>query len=112
MRKVRLADQIKDVLATTFAQGRVNDPRVQGITITHVRLTADLQLATVYFRAFEGSNIEEVQAGLTSCHGMLRNVLADQLLVRRVPELRFYYDESIERGAHIEKLLDQVGKGE
>jgi ribosome-binding factor A len=106
-RKDRLADEIRDVLALCFSGNRLSDPRVQGVTVTHVKLTGDLQLASVYFRVYDASKRGEAEKGLESCKGFLRNQLATALDVRRVPELRFFFDESIEYGARIEQLLQQ-----
>ncbi len=109
-RKERLGEEIRDLLAACFAGGRINDPRLEGVTITHVKLTADLQLASVYFRAYEPEKTETMIKGLESCKGFLRKQLASGLDIRRVPELRFFYDESVEYGSRIEFLIQQ-GKG-
>jgi ribosome-binding factor A len=109
-RKDRLGDEIRDLLANCFAGDRLNDPRIQGVTVTHVKLTGDLQLASVYFRVYESERKDEVLKGLESCKGFLRKHLASGLDIRRVPELRFFYDESVEYGSRIEFLIEQ-GKG-
>ncbi|MBM4250470.1 MAG: 30S ribosome-binding factor RbfA [Deltaproteobacteria bacterium] len=111
LRQARLADEMRDVLAATFTGGQLSDPRVAGVTITAVKLSADLQLATVYFRIYgEGPErtAPDAAAGLKSATGFLRRVLADAFDIRRVPNLRFFYDESIERGSKIESLLAQI----
>lgn len=85
----------------------MSDPRLQGVTITFVRLSGDLQLANVYYRVYDQDSVETAHAGLLRSGGLLRKHLANQLRVRRVPELRFFYDESVEKGARIEQLLSQ-----
>ncbi len=111
LRQTRLADEMRDVLAAVFTGGQLSDPRVTDVTITAVKLSADLQLATVYFRLY-GDKPEQVAvaaaAGLKSATGFLRRLLADAFDIRRVPNLRFFYDESIERGSKIESLLAQI----
>lgn len=107
-RKDRLADEIRDVIGSCFLGGRVADPRLQGVTITHVRLSGDLQQATVYFRFYGETKVEDVEKGLRSCKGFLRNALATNLRVRRVPELHFFYDKSVEYGSNIEDLLRKI----
>ncbi len=108
LRQTRLADEIRDVLGTAFQGGNMRDPRLEDVTITAVKLTADLQLASVYFRLY-GDNTDErlagVQKGLESATSFLRRRIADAVDLRRVPNLRFFYDESIERGSRIEELL-------
>jgi ribosome-binding factor A len=108
LRQERLAHEMRDILASCFFAGKMEDPRLQGITITHVKLTADLQLASVYYRLFVPSEKEAAVLGLERCAGHLRKVLAEELKMRRVPVLRFFYDESIETGSRIEDLLSRV----
>lgn len=108
LRKDRLADQIRDILAACFFGGKMSDPRLEGVTITHVKLSADLQMASVYFRCYEQSQEQQSKVGLERSKGFLRRQLADSLSLRRVPELRFFYDESIEHGARIESLLKEI----
>ncbi len=110
LRKDRLADEIRDILAVAFTGGMLRDPRLDGITITAVKLTPDLQLASVYFRLY-GPNPEAVagaKIGLASAAIFLRRRLAESLDIRRVPNLRFFFDESLDRGSRIEHLLNQI----
>lgn len=109
LRKERLADEIRDTIAVCFTAGNMRDPRLENITITAVKLTADLQLASVYYRVMgadrPGPNVE---MGLASAVGFLRRRVAEALDVRRVPNLRFFYDESVEYGSKIEGLLSNL----
>ncbi len=116
LRQERLADEIRDVLAACFQGGQMQDPRLSNVTITAVKLTGDLQQATVYFRLYE-PDVEQVSndgkkkaiaqaiAGLESASGYLRRRIGEEILLRRVPSVRFLFDESIGQGALIEKLL-------
>lgn len=110
LRQERLADEIRDTLAMCFRAGQMEDPRLAGVTITAVKLTADLQLASVYFRIYsdEEGAPEKAKAGLISASGFLRRRLAQNVEARRVPGLRFFFDESIERGSRIESLLAKI----
>ena len=114
LRQQRLADQIRDLLAQCFSAGQMRDPRLETVTITHVKLSGDLQLATVYYRIMNesgsnlGQEVDGAQAGLEHASGFLRKKLAGHLDIRRVPNLRFFYDESVERGARIEYLLSKL----
>jgi ribosome-binding factor A len=108
LRKDRLADEIRDIMATAFSSGRMNDPRLAEVTITAVKLSGDLQVASVYFRLFEKDHQKAALEGLESCKGFLKHKLATSLSVRRVPELRFYHDDSVEYGANIEELLARL----
>lgn len=110
LRQDRVADQIRDRLALLFSLEEISDPRLDGVTITAVKVTPDLQLASVYYRVLDNSDESRKQAqkGFESCNGFLRKKLSEGLDLRRVPELRYFFDESIERGAHIEKLLGDL----
>ncbi|MBI2602008.1 MAG: 30S ribosome-binding factor RbfA [Deltaproteobacteria bacterium] len=111
-RQVRLADAIRDIIANCITQ-TLNDPRVREVVITQVRLSGDLQLATVYFRIFdEKTSKEEAKKGLEGCRGLFRRMVGDAVDLRRVPELRFFYDESIEKGARIEHLIATINSKE
>ncbi|MBP6218701.1 MAG: 30S ribosome-binding factor RbfA [Oligoflexales bacterium] len=111
LRQVRLADEMRDVLASCFMAHRLEDPRLENIVITHVKLSADLQLASVYFRVMgrEDKEVAEQMAsisqGFESCKGFLKKALSARIKLRRIPNLRFFYDESIETGARVESIL-------
>ncbi len=110
LRKDQLADQIRDILAMNFQGGRLSDPRLESVTITAVKLTADLQQATVYFRTYDPAQADKAMRGLVSASGLLRRGLSEALDVRRVPELHFKYDKSIEYASRIETVLDAIDK--
>lgn len=107
VRQRRLADEIRDLIASCFQGGRMEDPRLGGVTITAVKLSPDYQVASVYYRVFNDVAHEEVQKGLERAAGMLRHQLR-HLELRRLPSLRFFYDASIERGERIENLLSKL----
>ena len=98
LRQDRVADQIRDTLALLFSGEEISDPRLSGITITAVKVTPDLQLASVYFRVLDDNeeNRKNADRGFGSCTGFLRKKLAGVLDLRRVPMLRFFFDESID----------------
>ena len=104
----KVSDQIKDVVSIQFSGGRINDPRLQNIAITAVKITADLRLATVYFRNYSDTPLEEVEVALEKITGYLKRKIATTTHSRRIPDLRFRYDVSIEVGSRIEKLLGEV----
>ena len=87
----------------------VKDPRVSGsfISILRVDTAADLRNATVQYSVL-GEGRDEVKKGLKSAQGYIRRELAQRLNLRATPELCFIYDDSIEHGAHIAKLLEDI----
>lgn len=107
-RQSRLADEIRDLLALFLTSGKLHDPLLANVTITAVKLSPDLQLASVYYRVFEDKDVKQAGRSLTKAAGLLRHELSQNLDVRRVPQLRFFYDESIERASRIESLLEKI----
>jgi len=107
IRQERLGDQVRDILAQQFSGGRISDPSLQGVTITFVKMSSDLQLATVYFRLYDPSQTAEALQGLERCKGFLRKNLAGELDLRRVPDLRYFYDDRLEKWHKIDNLLRQ-----
>ncbi len=91
-------------------QRQVKDPRLGSfVTVTGVSTSADLRYARI-FVSHMGSE-EEKQAtlnALASASGFFRREMAKRLRLRRIPELSFHWDDSIERGTHILQLIDQV----
>lgn len=111
VRQDRLGDRIKDLLATFLLSGKLGDPRLADVVVTSVALSADLQNAKVYFRTYgEGGNKAAIQKALTKAKGRFRTHLAQNLDVRRAPELSFFHDESIENASRIEELLRNLNQ--
>ena len=91
----------------------VKDPRVTGmISITAVDTTPDLRYAKVFVSMLDKTDVQEVVKGLKSAAGYLRRQLGQALQLRYTPELTFVPDNSIEEGAHILKLLNDLEKSE
>ena len=109
-RRGRINDAIKEELA--IALGEVREPKVINnfVSITRAEVAPDLKYAAVYFSCM--GDFKEAEEGLKKCTGMLRHHLATTLNLRITPELNFIKDGSIEHGARIAKLLDEInGKG-
>lgn len=107
-RSARIADQIQRSLAELL-RTEVRDPRVGMITLTGVELSRDQSHAKVFFTVL-GSPAQAGQAaeGLAHAAGFLRSELAHRLTTRKVPELHFEYDESVERGVRLSRLIDEA----
>jgi ribosome-binding factor A len=87
----------------------VKDPRVRGmISITAVETTPDLRYAKVFVSVLAKDSADEVLRGLKSASGYLRRGLGSALALRYTPELLFHQDDSIDRGAHILRLLNDI----
>ena len=93
---------------------RVKDPRVQQgmVTVTGVETTPDLRYAKVYLSILGEVNERELRRGLRSAGPWLRRELGGSLTLRYTPELIFERDRSIEQGARLSKLIEDVMAGE
>ena len=107
-RSARIADQIQRELAE-IVRLELRDPRVGLITITGVELSRDQSHAKIFFTVLGAqSDIDHALEGLQRAAGFLRSQLAHRLSTRSVPELHFTYDESVERGMRLSKLIDEA----
>ena len=109
-RALRLGAEIQREL-TELLRRDVKDERIGNVTITAVDVTGDLRTAKVYYLIFgrEGPD-PDVQRGLTSAAGFLRNALSKSLMIRYTPTLTFELDTSIEHGVLLTQLIDSVTK--
>ncbi len=110
-RLARVAEQIQRDLAELI-RSELKDPRVGLITLTGVEISPDYHHAKVFFTKLGGdSAVASAFEGLSHAAGFLRSKLAGGLRLRVVPELHFIYDESIERGDRLTRLINEaVGK--
>lgn len=106
-RQSRLAEQIQRDLSELI-QMELNDPRLGMVTITDVELSRDLSVAKVYFTVLEEDKKKSSKKALESAAHFLRKHLAHRISVRSMPNLNFYYDESIERGSRISSMIDKA----
>lgn len=107
-RAARMADRIKEIVATTLDRG-IKDPRLGFVTITDVRVTGDLQQATVFYTVYgTEEELRDTAAALKSATGMLRTEVGKQLRVRLTPTLEFVHDALPENVNQIEQLLAQA----
>ena len=112
-RTSRIGEVIMRELAQMIQQ-EVSDPRVGMVTVSHVDVTSDLRYAKVYItRLNETESEEDVKeciAGLTNAAGFLKRGIAKRVEIRSVPELKFYYDKSLEHGFHMDELIAKANK--
>ena len=105
-RRGRINDAVAKELAISL--GNVREPKVidNFVSITRAEVAPDLKYATVYFSCI--GDFKEAAEGLKKCTGMLRHHLAHTLNLRITPELNFVKDGSMEHGARIAKLLEEI----
>ena len=108
-RAQRVGDQIQKELADLL-HNEVKDPRVGQVTVTSVDVSPDLSHAKVFFTLLDKQKLDDTLHGLKRSAGFLRSQLARRIKLYTTPELRFEYDESVERGDHLSRLIDQANK--
>lgn len=110
-RNARLNEQFKREISDILAR-KVRDPRVGRILVTEARVTANLWLARVFFRPLDGtSDVEQTLQGLAAAAPFIRTELAKVLHIRRIPELRFLHDTTLDSALRIEAVLREVLPG-
>ncbi len=107
-RAAKMADRIKVIIAKALERG-VKDPRMGFVTITDVKVTGDLQHASVFYTVY-GSDEEraDTAAALKSATGMLRSEVGKNITARLTPSLEFIPDAIPENAALIESLLSEA----
>ena len=108
-RPQKLADLIQRELADLIAR-EMRDPRVGMLTITSVDVSPDLSHAKVFFTLLDQKQLEETLRGLKRSAGFLRSQLAKRIKLYTTPEIRFAYDESVERGDRLSRLIDAANR--
>ena len=104
----RVADQIRSELALLISR-EVHDPGIGFVTLTRVQVTPDLQLARVYYTSMgDEKALKATAKALGRATPFLRRQVAQRLRLRRVPELQFFYDESIANHDRIEQILQDL----
>ena len=107
-RSDRVAEQIRRELSDLL-MFELKDPRVRLVTLTDVELTPDFAHAKVFYTSLaDESGRQAIARGLTNSVGFLRRELGRRVRIHQIPELHFHYDHSVERGAHLSRLIDEV----
>ena len=102
----RVNEAIREILAGAIAT-ELKDPRIGFVTVTDVDTSPDLRAARVYVSVLGSlEEREDSLAGLRSSHGVLQAKIATGMRMKRTPTLTFEYDDTVERGARITRLLD------
>ncbi|TDQ39440.1 30S ribosome-binding factor RbfA [Thiopseudomonas denitrificans] len=109
-RAQRVGDQIQRELAVLIPR-EVKDPRLGFVTLTGVDVSRDLGHAKVYITLMNSDDAETIDCNLEVLNetaGYLRMLLGKAIRVRSIPQLHFYYDESVSRGAYLSSLIERA----
>jgi len=112
-RPERVGDQIREVLSELLSRGTVHDPGIGFITLTRVKVSPDLQLARVYYSSLGDEKARrETARGLERATPFLRRQIGTRVQLRRVPELKFEFDESVGHQDRVEQILRDLKQEE
>lgn len=103
----RISSDIQKELSSIMLL-EAKDETLKHITVTDCEVTNDLSFATIYYTYMGDESLEDVQANLAEAASYLRTVLASRIDLRHTPELRFVYDNSIEYGQNIERIINSL----
>jgi ribosome-binding factor A len=111
-RSERVGGQLREEISRAV-QRTVKDPRIRGVTVTDVKLSSDLRYARVYYSVIgENPRRAEAQEGLQSARGVIRREVGRNLQLRYVPDIEFFFDDSLGNAEHIESLLRRIRDSE
>jgi ribosome-binding factor A len=104
----RVDGAMREVLSDAIATD-LKDPRIGFITVTGVKTSPDMRHARVFVSVLGDDDVRSASIeGLRSAHGFLQRVVAAELKLKHTPTLVFEYDETVDRGMRISRLLDQM----
>jgi ribosome-binding factor A len=113
-RSDRVGERIRAELMEMITRGAFRDPGLSRCYVTDVKLSDDLRHARVYVRSLlsetSGADREKVIEGLGRAAGYIRRELAPRLKLKYHPELKFFWDENVDRARRVEELLHEIEK--
>ena len=108
IKRDRMAERVREILSELLLR-EVADPRLQGVTITEVKLDSELMYAAIYVNALgEEHREKEVLLGLKHASGFLRREVGRRIRVRNTPELHFHWDTTLERGEYLNQIINKL----
>jgi ribosome-binding factor A len=106
-RSVRVAGQLKGALVEVLAR-ETSDPLLHDVVVTDAEITDDLGVLTVRFRTLVGDDHEAAAKALRRATGLIKRELVRRVRLRKVPEVRFFFDDGLDRRARVEALLKEI----
>ena len=114
-RSDRVAERLRIELSDILLRGRLRDPGAKNVLVSDVKISDDLSQARIYLRTLEQADDrrqQRVVEAFERAAGFLRKELAPKLGLRRVPELRFFWDDLLDRAMRIEAILDETRRSD
>lgn len=107
-RMPRLQNELKKIFNTALSQ-KMNDPALDWVNITEVVLSKDLRYAKLYFTHFNNpASHDEIQKNLIKSSGFFKKIIAGAHIMRTIPELSFFYDDTEDRAEKVDALLASI----
>lgn len=108
LKKQRVEERIRTILSELFLR-EISDPRLQGVTVTDVRLDGEMMYADVYVNALgDETREQDVMQALERAKGFLRREVGSNIRTRNTPELHFHWDTTLQQGEHLNQLIDSL----
>jgi ribosome-binding factor A len=106
-RQLRVGEEMRHVIAGILTRGELRDPVLLGVnlTLTEVRIGADLKNATAFIVPLGGGDMDRVVEALNRAAGFLRGLVAREMSLRHVPRLIFEADRSFDEAGHVSEIL-------
>jgi len=108
-RSTRVGELLREILASVLLE-RVSDPRLREVTITEVDMSPDLKLARVYYAVRQGADQDEVIIALDKALGFIKQEVAREHILRTMPEFHFLPDQTLDKAARLEELLESLDR--
>ena len=108
----RVSNMIQTAV-TDLLSKKISDPRLEMVTISGVKMSPDLRIASIYVTVFgDERRVRDTLEGFKKSKGFIKKNIAPKLGLRFMPELRFFHDDTFDRAAHLDALIDAAPKGE
>lgn len=110
-RQLRVGELVRHAVAQVLERGEIHDPDIAGksITVTEVRMSPDLKVATAYIMPLGGEDVAIVAEALGRAAPYVRRRLGDDVALKFLPEIRFVVDETFDYANRIDRLLREAG---
>jgi ribosome-binding factor A len=106
----KLNQLFKRLVGEMILLGEVNDPRIKFVTITYADISKDLSVAHIGFSVLsdDAGTIKDAQAGLNSASGRIRRLIGERVSLRKTPEIRFVFDDTVAASVRMTRTLDEI----
>lgn len=109
IRKKRIEKELLKLISNTI-EFKMRDKRLSLVSIVDIKITDDLSYANIYYRQLPPRNHKETEKAFAGASGFIKNEIAKAKILRTIPELRFFYDDTEDKAEKIEEILKKIHK--